>query len=97
MPEGPLGGPRPFAETSAEVNIYFIGRDLPDRKIEEINEAIKWEIPFKKPATGPVGDLNNAVTLETDGNSVSLKDLEAMRSAIEGSTDLTIGDIEIIW
>ena len=94
MTEGPLGGPRPFAEPKIEINIYF------DREIEEnmVGAVKNANIPaeFEGPFTGPHGVQNNVVSLALSGNSTSMRRMSELQNRVEEATGLIVEDVELI-
>lgn len=94
MPSGPLGGPRPFAESKIEINIYF------DREIEEniVGAVRNANLPaeFEGPFTGPHGVQNNVVSLALSGNSTTMNKLSELQNRVEEATGLIVEDIEFI-
>ena len=94
MPQGPAGGPRPFAKPNAEVNIYLVTDHVTDRTMEKLYKA---NLPhIKGGVDGPVGELNNVVTTTLRSNSTSLRDLEELENRVENATGMSVSDIEVI-
>lgn len=97
MPEGPFGGPRPFASVNRlEVNLTFVGSDIPDNFIDIVREEVETEHAFEGPVKGPVGTLNSTVTFASRGNQITFNNLENLRNRVEDRTDVNVEGIEII-
>lgn len=95
MPEGPFGGPRPFAENSIEVNIYF-KNELYDKTLEYIYKNISSFTLLEGPVKGPVGTQNNVVTLGLSGNQITMNSLKDTKVQIESIVSDEVEDIEVI-
>ena len=94
MPSGPLGGPRPFAESNTEIAIYF-SEEIEDNIVGAVEHA---NLPalFEGPFSGPHGVQNNVVALTLSGNSTSMRGLSELQNRIEEATGLIVEDIEVI-
>jgi len=100
MPEGPLGGPRPFAESSAELNIYFKDRVWdPEPVKDKINNAIDSTntlMGLGSPS-GPHGDGKNVISLDVNGNQMTLRVLDDLKDGVSEYTGRTVVGVEVVW
>lgn len=97
MTEGPFGGPRPFADSTAEINIFFEQRDLDDEDIIPVGNVVVNHGPVGDQVSGPTGELRNVVSLESRANNITLSGLQSLEEKIEQLTELTVEDIELIF
>lgn len=96
MPEGPLGAPRPFAESDPELNITFEGRDIPDDLVEDVKEVVDFHYAVDGPVKGPVGTLGSTITMAVNGNQITMGDMNDLKNMVEQETGEKVYEIEAI-
>ena len=97
MPEGPLGGPRPFVSDTAEVNVFLNEAELTEADITPVKVIVGKHKMFGDQVSGPVGARRNVITTETRDNTANLNSLKELENRINSQTEYSVENIEVIF
>lgn len=104
MPEGPLGGPRPFASTQPQLIVYLADKPRKEN-VEDIERALlSGELPnflleLRGKLINDTGDVvGNTMAFRVDGEAVSLEMMEDVKSGINSMlVGNNVDGVEVVW